>query len=86
MSAASWTGVAAVGASVGEEAGDGELDGGTDDEDVADAPPPQATTDAIVRTRNANVARDIRWLQGADAMPDPRRRIAADEMGESRPS
>ena len=63
-------------------------DGGTDGEGAtegADAPPPQATTDAIVRARDANVARDIRRLQGADAMPDPRRRIAADEMGDSRP-
>jgi len=77
-----------LGANVGEEAGDGVPDGGMADEwgaEVAGAPPPQAPTDAIIRTRNANVARDIRRLQGADAMPDPRRRITADEMGESRP-
>ncbi len=89
ISAASWTGAAArLGAGGDEEAGDGEPDGGTDGEggaEGADAPPPQATTDAIVKARDANVVRDIGRLQGADAMPDPRRRIAADEMGDSRP-
>jgi hypothetical protein len=97
ISAVSWTGPAAT---LGEEAGDGEPDDeGADDEgadneagtdndgaaDGGDAPPPQATRDAIVKARDTNVGRDIGRLQGADAMPDPRRRIAADEMGESRP-
>jgi hypothetical protein len=80
--------VARLGGGGDEEAGDGEPDGGTDAEagaEGADAPPLQATTDAMVKARNANVARDIGLLQGADAMPDPRRRIAADEMGDSRP-
>lgn len=75
MSVATWTGAAAtLGAGGAEEAGDGELDGGTDGEGAAEgaeAPPPQATTDAIAKARDANVARDIGRLQGArcDARP-----------------
>jgi hypothetical protein len=89
MSAASWTGTAARLGAADEEAGGGEPDGGTDGGGVAegaDAPPPQATTDAIIKAKDANVARDIgrvSWVRMS--MPDPRCRIAADEMGDSRP-